>query len=369
MTQTINCKDYTITIQRGLLTDSRRLSASLGKLGSCFAVVTNTQLLPLYGEPLAQDLCKEGLKTHLFSFPAGEQYKTRSTKESLENALFEKECGRDTCIIALGGGVVTDLVGYLASTYCRGVPLVIIPTGLLGMVDACIGGKTGVNTPYGKNLIGSIYPPKQVLIDPSILKTLPLREIRNGVVEMIKHALIADSSLFTYLETHVDSILQLEAESIDEAIFRNCQIKKEIVEQDEKEQGKRHLLNLGHTVGHALEHLSDYRLSHGEAVAIGLLVEGDIAVQLGTLTPSEWDRIYRLLKRYGLPLDLPDSISLKALLNAMILDKKSRDHKPHFVILTGIGSAMLCEGNHCTGVEESIIAQAFKRVQDALCRH
>ena len=165
----------------------------------------------------------------------------------MENQLFEKGLGRDTCVIALGGGVVTDMAGYVAATYCRGIPLVMIPTSLLGMVDASIGGKTGVNVSYGKNMLGCIYQPKKVFIDLFTLKTLPKKELTNGVVEMIKHGLIADDNLFEYLEKHSDQLLALDFSFLEKAIFESCRIKKEIVEQDEKENGKRHLLNFGHT--------------------------------------------------------------------------------------------------------------------------
>ena len=230
-----------------------------------------------------------GLEAILFSFPNGEQHKSRATKEKLEDQLFEKELGRDICVIALGGGVTTDLGGYLAATYCRGVPLVMMPTSLLGMVDASIGGKTGVNTPYGKNLVGSIYQPKKVLIDPATLQSLPLKELRNGIVEMIKHGLILDRDYFTYLNEHADQLLELDLSILEKAIFESCRIKREIVEQDDRESGKRNLLNFGHTVGHALENLTHYSLAHGEAVAIGILVESHLAVQLGHLNSNDFD--------------------------------------------------------------------------------
>ncbi len=374
-TKILNCTSsvlvnpYPLIIQRGLLTDSVLLKSHLKELASSFAVITNESIRSLYGEQLTAELNKSGLKTDLFSFPDGEIYKTRATKESLEDALFRKKFGKDSCILALGGGVVTDLVGYLAATYCRGIPLVLIPTGLLGMVDACIGGKTGVNTSFGKNLIGSLYFPKKVFIDPLTLQSLPLREIRGGMVEVIKHALTSDQNLFSYLETHAKSILQLESDCIDDAILKNCQIKQKIIEQDPQEKGKRHLLNAGHTVGHALEILSQYTLSHGEAVALGLLIEGEIAVQLGTLSSEEWNRIYQLLKLYQLPLELPDSILLDQLLETMIFDKKTQQNKPRFIILKGIGSACEYGGNYCTSVDEILIINAFNKVKDALRHH
>ena len=256
----------------------------------------------MYGEPLQRELASSGLEAFLFSFSNGEQYKTRETKEILENQLFEKGLGRDTCVIALGGGVVTDIAGYVAATYCRGIPHVMFPTSLLGMVDASIGGKTSVNVPYGKNMVGCIYQPRKVVIDLSTLISLPKKEFANGVVEMIKHGLIADCKLFEDLEKHSDELLALNAVKLEQTIFESCRIKKEIVEQDEKENGKRRLLNFGHTIGHALERLTHYSLSHGEAVAIGLLVESYLSVRLGILDQKSFERIKKILLQYGLPL-------------------------------------------------------------------
>ena len=339
----------------------------MASLASRFAIITDDRVSLLYGEQLHKSLFSYGLEVYLFSFPTGEQYKTRATKELLENQLFEKGLGRDTCVIALGGGVVTDMAGYVAATYCRGVSLVMIPTSLLGMVDASIGGKTGVNVPYGKNLLGCIYQPKKVLIDPSTLKSLPKKELANGVVEMIKHALIADCALFTYFEEHADQLLALDPEILEKVIFESCRIKKEIVEQDEKEKGKRHLLNLGHTIGHALERLTHYTLSHGEAVAIGILVESYLSVQLGALDQKSFDRIKKNLVQYTLPLLLPSQLPVQTILDAMALDKKSVRGQPRFVVIDAIGSPLAYDSSYCTHVEESLIRKALQWMNDDLC--
>lgn len=359
-------ESYDIEISNGLL---HHQAAYLSSLSSRFAIVADDTVACLYGDSLRNSLSSFGLEAHLFLFPAGEQHKTRETKELLENQLFEKGLGRDTCIIALGGGVVTDLAGYLAATYCRGVPLVMIPTSLLGMVDASIGGKTGVNVPYGKNLLGCIYQPKKVVIDPATLKSLPVKELANGVVEMIKHGLISDSAYFNYLETHADQLLKLDSTVLEKAIFESCRIKKEVVEQDEKENGKRRLLNLGHTVGHALETLTQHSLSHGEAVAIGLLVESHLAVQLGHLHESSFDKIWQILVKYGIPLQLPNRFPIQTVIDAMTLDKKSVKGKPRFVILEEIGSPLTYNGSYCTHIEEPILIKALQWMNDALCRH
>ncbi len=327
----------------------------LRSLASKFAIITDDIVAPLYGESLTREL-----GGHLFSFPHGEQYKTRTTKELLENQLFEKGFGRDSCVIALGGGVVTDLAGYVAATYCRGIPLVMMPTSLLAMVDASIGGKTGVNGPYGKNMIGCIYQPKKVLLDLSTLKSLPKKEVANGMVEIIKHGLIASCKLFEAVEQGSD---------IQGMIFESCRIKKEIVEQDERENGKRRLLNFGHTIGHALERLTHYSLSHGEAVAIGLLVESYLSVKLGLLDQNSLERIHNVLLKNGLPLQLPSRFSLQNLLDTMAWDKKAQKREPRFVMIDAIGSSLAYGSTYCTHVEKSLIKDGLEWVNDALCCH
>lgn len=340
----------------------------LSTLASRFAIITDDKVAPLYGERLQKYLLSSDLEAYLFSIPHGEQHKTRATKELLEDQLFEKGLGRDTCVLALGGGVVTDIAGFVAATYCRGIPLVTLPTTLLGMVDASVGGKTGVNVPFGKNLLGCIYQPKKVVIDLSTLESLPKKEIANGFVEMIKHGLIADCKLFEDLEQYADQLLALDASYLEKAVYESCRIKKEIVELDEKERGMRHLLNFGHTIGHALESLTHYSLSHGEAVAIGLIVESYLSVQLGALDQNSLDRIKKILVQYGLPLKLPIQFPVQTLFEAMALDKKSLKGKPRFVILEAIGSPRIDEGRYCAHIEKSLIENALRWMNENLLK-
>jgi len=343
---------YDIEIRAGYLNHPERLVEGIHH--QRLAVITQENLAPLYGQQLS-----EKLHADLFTFPEGEVYKTRETKQKLEDQLLEKGFGRDSCIIALGGGIVTDLAGYLAATYCRGVPFVSVPTTLLAMVDASYGGKTGVNTPHGKNLIGAIYQPKKVAIDPLFLKSLPHTRLQEGVVEMIKHGWIANSAYFSFLETHVKALLALDFDIIENAIFESCRVKKTIVEEDEKENGKRRLLNAGHTIGHALETVSNYTLSHGDAVAIGLLVEARMAKQIGGLSENAYQRLYNLLKNFGLPLQVPSQFSEEAILNALPYDKKTIKGKPRFVLLKDIGSPLPFNQNYCTEVDTSLIQKAL----------
>lgn len=281
--------------------------------------------------------------------------------------MLEKGLGRDTCLIAMGGGVVLDTAGYVAATYCRGIPLVLIPTSLLAMVDVCIGGKTGVNLPKGKNLIGCIYQPKKVYIDTKTLVTLPLNERRNGMVEMIKHGIIADLSFFEFLERHSDELLAPEPEIVNWAIYQSCSIKKKIVEEDEREEGKRRLLNFGHTIGHALERLHDYQMSHGEAVAIGIVTESYLAYLLGFCELETVERVRKIFLKYALPMRLYRHFTIQSVLEALILDKKSFNGLPRFVIIHGVGSVLDFEDVYCTHIEEKIVITALGWMYHDLC--
>lgn len=360
--------NYEIEIQRGILKDGVRVGRFLSSLGSKVVIITNETLAPLYGHSLYHVLNNQNFETHLITFKDGEKYKSRRIKEQVEDELFQKKCGKDTCLIALGGGVVMDMVGFIAATYCRGVPLVMMPTSLLGMVDSCLGGKTGLNLSHGKNLIGVIYQPKKVYIDPSTLNTLPLKELRNGAAEIIKHGLIADLNLFEYLEKHLDDFLGLKEKVVEKVIYASCFIKKEVVEQDEHEKGRRRFLNFGHTIGHALEKLSDYQLAHGEAVAMGLIAESYLSFLLGYLDHPSLQRICNLIKKVGFAFKIP-SYSFEEIQAAMQLDKKSQQGKPRFVLLSQIGRALEFEGNCCSFVESEIVKKALSWMYNDLRDH
>lgn len=372
MTKSILCKipktpeEYQIEIGTGILNSQVPF---LKSLNSNIVIITDDVIAPLYGQKFKEYLISYNLEVFLFSFLNGEHNKTRETKEQLEDQMFQQLLGRDTCIIAMGGGVVTDLVGYIAATYCRGIPLVMIPTSLLGMVDACIGGKTGVNVPYGKNMLGCIYQPKKVIIDLNTLKSISKKEISNGAVEMIKHGMIADKDFFEMLEANVENISDLNPAILEEAIFESCRIKTKIIEEDEKEKGKRQLLNAGHTFGHALELVTNHSISHGEAVGIGLIVESYMALNLGILDERSFERIKEILVNYKLPLRLPQNFEIKTILDAMALDKKSLGGKPRFVLIQGIGIPLKFESSYCTHVKESLIIKAIEWMQNDLCCH
>lgn len=334
---------YPIYLGKNLLISSQLAQLCL-KQKKRVALLSDVRLSATLACEIQNTLKQSGIEAEIFSVPSGEVNKTRENKQHLEDLLFEKGYGRDSCFIALGGGMITDLIGYLASTYCRGVPWIALPTTLLAMVDASLGGKTGVNTPHGKNLIGTFYPPLAVIADVASLKSLPKEEWRNGIVEMIKHACIRDEKFFNQLETATETLFE-DDEVLLHLIEWSCLIKKEIVEQDERESGMRELLNFGHTIGHVIESLEHYELSHGEAVAIGMLVEAQLSLQVGLLSSAGFMRLLRLLKSYDLPLKTEIFHNKEKFLEQLKLDKKSKKSLPHFVLLKKIGEAC-CEKMH-----------------------
>lgn len=322
-----------------------------------YALITDEQVAVLYGNALKEELCAAGLDVSLFSIKAGEMFKTRQTKHVLEDALLSKGLGSETVMIALGGGVVTDVAGFVAATYCRGIPLISIPTTLLSMIDASIGGKTGVNTAEGKNLIGAYHPSSLILIDVSFLKTLPELEMRNGYAEMIKYGLIASAPLFDLLEKKRSSFLI-------ESIQRSIEIKKKTIEMDFFEKGLRRILNFGHTFGHALEAILNYEIPHGQAVALGMAFESFLSMKLASLKSCEYERILRVLKAYDFPLNIPRHIDFDVFLSVLSRDKKacfSRVQKTHsrFVLLDAIGKAKGFEGEYCSRVDETLLREAY----------
>lgn len=304
-----------------------------------YAVITDHHVEKLYGQAFYNHLSSLGFDIQLFSFPAGEPSKTRATKEKLEDALLSEGFNRDTTIIALGGGVVTDLVGFLAATFCRGVELILIPTTLMGMVDAAIGGKNGVNTEHGKNMIGSLYDPKKLYICPGFLKTLPEDEWFNGAVEMLKAGLIADADYF-----HCFSEIPI-AEAIDRAI----EIKRRIISKDLTEKGLRRVLNVGHTIGHALETLSNYQISHGKAVATGIVLEAEVSYEMGILKKEALDQIKAKFPPVTLTFDFEEMYEV------MRRDKKAEDGCPRFALLEDIGVPFSAERAYCVEVPREIL--------------
>lgn len=327
---------------------------------SKIALFCDEHILSLHGDPLYRFLQKQHLTIELFSLPQGEKAKTRRVKEELEDKLLKKGFGKDALFLALGGGAICDAVGFLASTYMRGATLLLIPTTLLAMADAAIGGKTGIDTPLGKNLIGTIYFPKAVWIDEAFLETLPSKEWLSGMGEIIKSSLIADRNLFEQIEEQDSSF---HNRTYIAFLLKRCAtLKLKLIEQDPHELSIRSILNFGHTIGHALEQASNYTLSHGEAVAIGCLVEGHLSCHLGYLPEQELMRMVSLIKKLGFkkpPLS-------KHLIEIMRRDKKVRDGQIRFVLLKHIGEVFSSCGIYTHPVQEKAIEQSLYWLNEEL---
>ena len=310
-----------------------------------FAVVTDDIVEPLYARPIAERLEGAGYFVKVFTFKNGEKSKVRATKEFIEDSMLDSGFRRDCCIIAVGGGVVTDLAGFTAGTFGRGVPFINYATTLLAAADASVGGKTAVDTPLATNLIGLFNQPKKVYIDIAAWKTLPKRQLCSGLAETIKHACMADREFFDFLDKNIDNIFSFDKEVCEHIAECNCRIKYAVVMKDERESGLREILNLGHTVGRAVETVSEYRLLHGEAVAIGLAAQAHLSRKLGYMTDSEVNAVESLLKKAELPVTIPDYIDREELVKKLYTDKKVRDGKLRFVIQKGIGE-VVCFGEN-----------------------
>lgn len=305
------------------------------------AIVTNTTVAPLYLEKLAQSLRDAGVSVIEIVLPDGEAHKNSQTLNLIYDALLKNRCERTTTLIALGGGVIGDLTGYAAATYLRGVPFIQIPTTLLSQVDSSVGGKTGINHPLGKNMIGAFYQPKVVLADIDTLQTLPKRELSAGVAEVIKYGLIRDADFFDWLEINISKLMALDEAVIMYAIYRSCKNKAEVVAADEHEAGERALLNLGHTFGHAIENAMGYGVwLHGEAVAAGTMLAADLSLRMDWLKADEVTRMHALLAASSLPLRAPN-LGVEKYLDLMAMDKKVVDGKIRLVLQQGIGKAVI----------------------------
>jgi 3-dehydroquinate synthase len=275
---------------------------------------------------------------HRLDFPQGELSKTRATWSRLTDQLLQAGVGRDAAIVALGGGVTGDLAGFVAATYLRGIPYVQVPTTLLAMVDSSVGGKVGVDTEFGKNQVGAFYPPVMVVVDPLTLMSLPDRAYRAGLAEAIKHGLIADREYFDWIASKGRDIRSRQPATVTHLVQRSIEIKAGVVSQDERERGRRSILNAGHTVAHAIEAASGFRLHHGECVSIGLVIECRIAETMGIAEPGTANTVARVLERFGLPLGLPADLTPPAVLAAMAGDKKNRSGAIHFSFPKAVGA-------------------------------
>jgi 3-dehydroquinate synthase len=328
-------KSYDIHIGSGLTGNLSQYLLSLGLAGKA-VLVTNPTVKKLYGDKIREQLTSAGFSTALVNIPDGESYKSLEQAGKIYDQMADFQAERNTPVIALGGGVIGDLAGFAAATYMRGVPLIQVPTTVLAQVDSSVGGKVAVNHGKLKNTIGTFYQPRLVVADTDTLKTLPDEELRNGLAEVIKYGLIRDAELFELIENN----LPLRDEMLEEIITRCVAIKSAIVEQDEEDRGMRNLLNFGHTVGHAIESVSAYRIKHGHGVAIGMTAAAVISQQAGYLSSGDVERIKNVLNKAGLPVKIPH-LDIAKIIQAMQHDKKKTEGKIRFILLKSLGDAVI----------------------------
>lgn len=345
-------RSYPIRIGAGLLT---RVDLVIPYLKARrVAIVTNDVVAPHYLEPICNALRAGGVNVGEIVLPDGEHHKNWQTLNRIFDALLQQRCERSTTLVALGGGVIGDLTGFAAATYQRGVPFIQVPTTLLAQVDSSVGGKTGINHPLGKNMIGAFHQPRLVLADIDTLKTLPDRELRAGIAEIIKYGLIRDLLFFEWLEVNMDKLLERDADALGYAIERSCKNKAHIVAADETESGVRALLNLGHTFGHAIEAGLGYgKWLHGEAVAVGMVMAAELSRRRGWLNDAEVFRIRNLLQRAGLPVQ-GAALSLERYLELMSLDKKVFDGRLRLILLESIGLGRIADDSTRSDIAAAI---------------
>jgi 3-dehydroquinate synthase len=350
----LGSRSYTVHIGAGLLEKSGMLLHDLGFSGRA-VIITHPSLRILYGETLKERLTDSGFKVAILEVPEGEEQKSLETAGRLYQELTDCFAERTTPILALGGGVIGDLSGFVAATYLRGVPLVQIPTTVLAQVDSSIGGKVAVNQGQLKNKIGAFYQPRVVIADIAVLKTLSIGELSNGLAETIKYGVIRDAELFGYLERNIKRVKSFDGRALETIVFRSAKIKADVVAKDEVDSGLRNILNYGHTVGHAIESVSDFEISHGQAVAIGMMVAARISKKLGILSIGEVIRIKELIACAGLPTELPMLESTR-LIHAMKHDKKILQGKIRFVLPRMIGEVFITD-EVSTSVVEQVLGE------------
>lgn len=350
----LGSRSYDIVIAAGLLQQVPALFEQ-SRIGGRLFLVATTKVYELYGADLRKALENGGFEVTDIFIPDGEKFKNLHTVENIYTYLIAQRADRDSTVLALGGGVTGDMAGFVAATFLRGIDYVQIPTTLLSQVDSSVGGKTGVNHPHGKNMIGVFHQPRLVCVDTETLSTLPQREFRSGVYEIVKYGLIRDAEFFQYLEENLEKLLDRDQEVLETVVSRCCRIKAEVISIDEKDSGLRRILNFGHTFGHALEVVTGYQgVTHGEAVACGMLAAGLLSTRLGHIAPEVNERVARLIRRVG-RLPSVREHAVDEILDAMNRDKKRRDDRKVFVLLAGIGETLTRED-----LDDSLVAGVWE---------
>lgn len=359
----LGLRSYDIQIGEGVLSSCGELFRD-HKVGSRIFLIANTTVWDLYGQPFMECLTRGGFNVVQLLIPDGERFKNIHTVENIYTYLIAQRADRNSTLAALGGGVTGDITGFVAATFLRGIPYIQIPTTLLAQVDSSVGGKTGVNHRLGKNLIGAFYQPNLVCVDTRSLATLPEREFRAGLFEVIKYGLIYDADFFDYFEENLSKILERDVAVLETVISRCCEIKAEVISIDEREENLRQILNFGHTLGHALEVATEYRtFKHGEAVAYGMLAAAHLSLHEGLVDSAALDRIRQTILGIG-PLPFAPEIKFSQLLDSIKLDKKRRDDETVFVLLKEIGQTLIK-----SGFEEELLAEVWVRAVADVSQH
>ena len=346
---------YPVLVGRGLLGS---LASLLEEHAAAhrYALVCDSNVATLYGESVLIQLNDAGLNVELLTFDAGERNKSRKTWAELTDRLLRAGFGRDSCLIAMGGGVTGDLAGFVAATYMRGIPVVQVPTSLVAMIDASIGSKTGVDVEAGKNLVGAFHAPNLVVADPEVLVTLPRVERAQGMIEAVKHGAIMDDEYFAELDREMPALLDGDVDLLERAVARSVELKSAVVSEDERESGRREILNFGHTLGHAIEAACSFRLPHGSAVASGMILEARLGVSLGVTDPSVIERLEQVVGGVGLPLRIPDGAAPNDIMTYLASDKKIRHGRIRFVLLSRIGEVHVSDGSWSQPVDADTVS-------------
>jgi 3-dehydroquinate synthase len=335
---------YPVLLRPGLLDELGAIAREHAPRVRKWVVISDDQVAEHHGERACDSLAASGSPAPLFTFPAGEAHKNRHAWAGLTDALLAEGLGRDGGIVALGGGVTGDLAGFVAATYLRGIPVLQVPTSYVAMVDSAVGGKTGVDTPAGKNLVGAFHPPVAVVIDPQLTSTLPCAERPQGLAEAVKHGAIADVDYLQQLEADADALLEAEPAAVQRMVRRSVELKARVVSEDEREAGLREILNFGHTLGHALEAASNFGLPHGSAVSVGMVLEARLGERLGVTEPGVADRLVEVLRQMALPVEVPGDLETDAVLEFTRTDKKVRAGRVRYVLLERLGQVAGSDG-------------------------
>jgi len=343
-------RSYTVAIGAGLLPETGKRLKDSGFSGKA-VIITDATVRELYADSLAQSLTGEGFNVTTLAVPPGEENKSLQTAGHLYERLTDARVERGTPILALGGGVIGDLAGFVAATYLRGVPLVQLPTTLLAQVDSSVGGKVAVDHGRLKNMVGAFYQPRLVIADTDTLRTLSEEEFASGLAEVIKSAAIQDERFFQYLEANLERIKARDGDALEEIVYRSVKIKAAVVVQDELDLGLRNILNYGHTIGHAVESVSGFALKHGQAVAVGMVAAAGIAQEMGMLAEGDAARLRSLIERAGLPVEIP-AVPVEDVMKMMRHDKKIRENRIKFVLLKSIGNVAITDEVDLSLVEQ-----------------